>query len=206
MKILRFSVGVMMTNCYFIVDEESAACAVVDPGEDADKILAKLKDKGLRVEAILLTHGHFDHIMALPALVAATGAKVMLHEKDEALYSDNDLNCMRRFAGVDLPMPPIDRLLRESDEIAVGGSRIRVLHTPGHTEGSVCYLCGEDLITGDTLFAGSCGRSDLPGGDYRTLLSSLHRLRDLPDDYRIFPGHGTSSHLERERHTNVYLL
>ncbi len=205
MKVLKFSVGVMMTNCYFIVDEQSAACAVVDPGDDADKLLEKLKDKGLRVACILLTHGHFDHIMATPALHAATGAPIYLHEADAELYADNDKNCMRRFAGVDLPMPIPTRLLKEGDRIPLGNGSITVLHTPGHTPGSVCYLAEDNLLTGDTLLYGTCGRSDLYGGDYRKLLASLKRLCKLEKNYRIFPGHGTSTHLFHEIENNIYL-
>lgn len=205
MKVLKFSVGVMMTNCYFVIDEESAHCAIIDPGEDDEKLLGKIKEKGLTVDAILLTHGHFDHIMALPAIAEATGAPVMLHRDDEELYMDNDKNCMRSFSNMDLVMPAPSRLLEEGDTVQIGNGRILVLHTPGHTPGSVCYELEGALLTGDTLFLGSCGRSDLYGGDYRQLLSSLHRLRDIPENLRIFPGHGASTHLAHEKETNVYL-
>ncbi len=205
MKVLKFSVGTMMTNCYFLICEDTGACAIVDPGDDAEKLLAKLQEKSLHPVAILLTHGHFDHIMALPQIIKATSAPLMLHEEELALYQSNVNNCMRRFAGKDLAMPMPHRLLKEGDTVKIGTESVTVLHTPGHTPGSVCYLAGENLITGDTLFLGSCGRSDLYGGDYRALLSSLARLCALEKDYRIFPGHGASTHLFREKETNPYL-
>ena len=195
----------MMTNCYFLVDEETSRCAVVDPGEDAAKLLSKLTEKGLTVQLILLTHGHFDHIMAVNEIQAATGAPIALHKADLALYQDNDKNCMRRFAGRDIPLPPPSILLSDGDTLPLGNQTITVLHTPGHTPGSVCYLVGDNLITGDTLFYGSCGRSDLFGGDYRLLLQSLDRLKALKENYRIFPGHGASSHLDNEKINNIYL-
>lgn len=205
MKVLKFSVGTMMTNCYFIVDEETKRCALVDPGDDAERLLEKLKEKGLTVEIILLTHAHFDHIMALPAIQSATNAPIALHKSEAELLSDNDKNCMRRFGRRDLAMPTPTRLLEEGDTVSVGNQIIRVLHTPGHTPGSVCYLAGSNLLTGDTLFFGSCGRTDLYGGDYQQMLSSLSRLCSLEENYRIFPGHGASTHLLYEKENNIYL-
>ena len=208
MRIQKFSVGVWGTNCYFLSNEETRECAVVDPGDDGDAILARLSSAGLRCTAILLTHGHFDHVMALERVREATGAPVYLHEGDGELLTDDDLNAAKRLAGVTCSPQPADILLRDGDTVRIGGEEVRVMHTPGHTPGSVCYLIGprgEDILTGDTLFRDSIGRYDLPGGDFMTLLRSLRALSELDGERRIYPGHGASSTLEREKTVNLYL-
>lgn len=145
----------------------------MDPGAEAGKIIAKLEEKNLKCTHILLTHAHFDHIMALEEVRAETGAPVFVHEADSDFLTDNDLNCMSVFSSENLKINPADRLIRDGDELEIAGETVKVMHTPGHTPGSVCFLCGSDIISGDTLFRGSIGRYDLPGGDFMTLLGSL---------------------------------
>lgn len=208
MKILTYSVGVWQTNCYFIVDDAGNAAAV-DPGDDFDKLKSKIEERMLHVEAILLTHGHFDHIGALEQLRGYTGAPVYIHSDDAALLCDADKSYMKPFGGRDDICRPAEKLLCDGDTINIGEVSVKVIHTPGHTPGSVCYLATEGeqraLLSGDTLFRGSIGRYDLLGGDYEQILSSLKILHALPFDCKVYPGHGASTRLEAERETNVYM-
>lgn len=205
MKIQKFIVGSMGTNCYFLIGNNSDECAVVDPGAEAGRIIQKLEEKKLKCTHILLTHAHFDHIMALETVREATGAPVFVHEADSEFLTDNDLNCMSVFSSEKIKMNPAENLLKDGDVLEIAGERVRVMHTPGHTPGSVCFLCGSDIVSGDTLFRGSIGRYDLPGGDFMTLLSSLKAISELDGDRRIYPGHGPSTTLTREREANLYL-
>lgn len=205
MKIQKFIVGLMGTNCYFLIGNNSDECAVVDPGAEAGRIIQKLEEKKLKCTHILLTHAHFDHIMALETVREATGAPVFVHEADSEFLTDNDLNCMSVFSSEKIKINPAENLLKDGDVLEIAGERIRVMHTPGHTPGSVCFLCGSDIVSGDTLFRGSIGRYDLPGGDFMTLLSSLKAISELDGDRRIYPGHGPSTTLTREREANLYL-
>ena len=195
----------MGTNCYFLIGNNSDKCAVVDPGAEAGRIIQKLEEKKLKCTHILLTHAHFDHIMALETVREATGAPVFVHEADSEFLTDNDLNCMSVFSSEKIKINPAENLLKDGDVLEIAGERVRVMHTPGHTPGSVCFLCGSDIVSGDTLFRGSIGRYDLPGGDFMTLLSSLKAISELDGDRRIYPGHGPSTTLTREREANLYL-
>lgn len=194
MNIKAMQVGPIGTNCYLLEDARQAA--VIDPGGDASRLLAALE--GAEVRYILLTHGHYDHTGAAAALAAAfPQAAVYIHEKD---YRD-----------VDPGLFPLRTELSsvnfygEGDWLTLGGLELQVLHTPGHSEGSVTLRCGDVLFCGDTLFAGSCGRTDLPGGDTAKILASLRRLGELEGDLRVLPGHMESSTLGRERQVNPYL-
>ena len=194
MNIKAMQVGPIGTNCYLLEDARQAA--VIDPGGDASRLLAALE--GAEVRYILLTHGHYDHTGAAAALAAAfPQAAVYIHEKD---YRD-----------VDPGLFPLRTELSsvnfygEGDRLTLGGLELQVLHTPGHSEGSVTLRCGDVLFCGDTLFAGSCGRTDLPGGDTAKILASLRRLGELEGDLRVLPGHMESSTLGRERQVNPYL-
>ena len=201
-KIDTMALGDYQTNCYIVRDALSKSCAVIDPGYEPDMILAFLHKEGLTLDAILLTHGHFDHVGAVRALVRATGCKVWMREGDYSqfrnptnLYFYPLANCE------DLEI----NLCEDGEAISAGGLTFHVMETPGHTWGSVCYLCQDAMFSGDTLFAGSCGRIDLPGGDRAAMLASLERLGEMDTDYRVFPGHGGSSTLSREQQTNPYL-
>ena len=201
-QIITLSLGDYQTNCYIVSAKESKTCAVIDPGYNAAMILDCLQALELTPDAILLTHGHFDHVGAVKELVKATGCALWIHEGD---YSQPLNPTLSRF----YPLANSDfteiQFCEEGQVIAAGGLEFSVWSTPGHTWGSVCYACKDALFTGDTLFAGSCGRIDLPGGDYKAMLASLARLASTTADYRVYPGHGGSSLLSREQQTNPYL-
>lgn len=194
--------GDYQTNCYIVCAAESKTCAVIDPGYFPERILSFLADKGLGLDAILLTHGHFDHVGAVKALVEATGCRLWMKESDytqrsnpqnDFLYPIHDCSfCEVSFC-------------EEGEKISAGGAVFTVMETPGHTWGSVCYLCENAIFSGDTLFAGSCGRTDLPGGDYGTIVLSLERLAELQGDYTVYPGHGSATTLAQERMYNPYM-
>lgn len=188
------TLGNYQTNCYILHDDGSKNCCVIDPGYSGDLILDKLQELGLTLEAILLTHGHFDHVGAVRDLAADTQCRVYLCPED-------------------LTMPPAftagplyhTHSYGEGDRLCLAGLDIQVLHTPGHTPGSVCLAVQDALFSGDTLFCGSCGRTDLPGGSWEALAGSLHRLAQLDKNYWVLPGHGETSTLAQEKRHNPYL-
>lgn len=186
--------GDYQTNCYFLWEEGSSTCAVIDPGYEPQKVLAAAENFGKTIEAVLLTHGHFDHVGAVRDVVAATDCRVYLCPKELSLPPQIT-------AG---PLYYTDTY-EDGDFISVAGLQLQVLCTPGHTPGSVCLMCEDILISGDTLFAGSCGRTDFPGGSTETILRSLQRLAGLPGDFRVFPGHGEDTSLSRERQYNPFM-
>lgn len=198
MKIISMQVGPIMTNCYILIDEESKKTAVIDPGEDADRILAALREEDSQVEYILLTHGHYDHTTAVPELHAALPqARIYIHQAD-ANGAGSKL--------FPLASQVEDLLLYdEGDTLALGGLTIQVLHTPGHSPGSVTLQVEDVLFSGDTLFAASCGRTDLPGGSYDQMMASLKRLGELEGDFRVLPGHNAPSTLDQEREYNSFV-
>lgn len=202
LKIDTLCLGSYQTNCYIVWDTDSQSCAVIDPGYESERILARLEALKLKLSAILLTHGHFDHVGAVKALFHATGCQVWVSQRDYSQHK-NPMN--------DYLYPLHDasfcefQFCEEGETIPVGGLSFAVMETPGHTWGSVCYLCRDAMFCGDTLFAGGCGRIDLPGGDRAAMLRSLERLSEIETDLRIFPGHSESSTLRREQQTNPYL-
>ena len=194
LKVYAMALGAYQTNCYIIHEENSRTCCVIDPGYDADRILDKLDSLGLTLEAVLLTHGHFDHVGAVKDLAAETQCDVYLHPED-------------------LSMPPMmtagalyyTKTYGEGSLLKLAGLEISVLHTPGHTPGSVCLLTDTAIFSGDTLFQGSCGRTDLPGGDWATIGKSLKRLAALEGNFWVYPGHGPSTTLRDEKKYNPYM-
>ncbi len=203
MLIKPVSVGMLGTNCYIVCDEATKTGAVIDPGAQASKIMAAVEETGCAVKQILLTHGHYDHILAVTELVRRTGAPVAIHREDEWLLDCEDVKFFGKREGYVPPKPSL--YLEEGMEVPAGGLTFRVLHTPGHTAGSCVFLCGDAMFSGDTLFQESCGRTDLESGDTGDMLRSLKRLYELEGDWRVFPGHDSFSTLEHERRHNAYM-
>ena len=195
MEIVNLYPGAFASNCYLLISHGHAA--VVDPSLNAEKLLSELDGRALTIDCILLTHGHFDHVLALDDLREATHAPAYIHEADAELLPDSHKNGFSYFFAKERTFRPAERTLRHGDVLMLGDEKIRVVHTPGHTKGSVCYQCdGGILVTGDTLFDGAYGRFDLYGGDPEALYASLRALRALPKDLTIYPGHGESTRLD----------
>lgn len=199
--------GTMRTNCLIISDEATGIGAVVDPGGEncTDVILNRIASEGVTLKYILLTHAHFDHMLSLGELRQRTGAPLALHKYDAESLTDPNLTYMAQFAGVSQGERSAEILLEDGDILELGKTKLEVMHLPGHTQGSVCYLSGDIIIAGDVIFRGSIGRCDLYGGDEMVMDESLDRLCSLPGDYKIYPGHGSTTTLERERQQNIYL-
>jgi len=200
-------VGVLQCNCSIFGDEQTREAVVVDPGDETAAILARLAKHGLRVTAIIITHAHIDHIGGAARLKAATGAPVYMNADDQELY--DHLDEQAGWLGMATPSrTTVDVPIREGDSISPGGTEFRFLHTPGHTQGSVSvWIPAENkLVAGDTLFRDSIGRTDLPGGDYRQILRSIHtKLLALPEETIVIPGHGEQTTIGREKERNPFL-
>jgi glyoxylase-like metal-dependent hydrolase (beta-lactamase superfamily II) len=204
--VLCLTNGVFAENCYIVADRAAGEAVLVDPGQEAELFLARLATERLRLSAIWLTHAHLDHVLGVGTVRARTGVPIWLHPADRPLY-DRAPDQARVLLGVDLePLPPPDRLIVPGDPLTVGDCGFEPRHVPGHSPGSV-VLVGEGLaLVGDVLFAGSVGRTDLPGGDGPTLMSSIaDQLLTLPDDTVVYPGHGPETTIGRERATNPFL-
>ena len=204
MIIKHVIVGWLQTNCYILGDEQTRTCAIIDPGQKADKILEAVQELGYEVKMILLTHGHYDHVMAVPQIVKVTGAKVYIHKKDEWLLNCEEvLRYGTRAEGYTVPQ--VDGYLEEGQILKLGSLDIKVLHTPGHTAGCCTFLCGDAMFSGDTLFQECCGRTDLETGSLEEILKSLKRLAQLEGNFRVLPGHEGFSSLDYERQYNPYI-
>ena len=208
MFVVGLPLGALETNCWVVADDAGGPAVVVDPADDAPAILEAVGNRA--VSAIVLTHKHFDHIGAVRELVAATGAPLLIHAADAAGLSDPQTTGGAQF-GFMHTAPSPDRELADGDVLTAGQLRLTVLHTPGHTPGGICLLAedlsegGPHLFSGDTLFAGSVGRTDFPGGDARALSSSIARkLADLPAETIVHPGHGPDTTIGRERRLNPF--
>ena len=204
MIVKKIKVGSIDTNCIIVLDETTGACAVVDPGDEATLILQEIEALSGRLEAIFLTHGHFDHMLAAQALKEATGAKLYMHESDLPFLESYNLQFQPRLAG-SYRQPVVDVYLTDGMKIQVGKLTFTVLNTPGHSKGSCVLLCENHMFAGDTLFRANCGRCDLAGGSLAEMYQSLKRLHDLQGDYTVYPGHGPSTTLAEERRINPYM-
>lgn len=198
MLIKDIQVGRLDTNCYIVTDENTLDCAVIDPGGDSGLILDYTEQNKLKINCALVTHGHFDHILAVNALCRAMpDLPVYIHPAD--VEGSDEMDAAR------LRGKPNLRYYKEGDVIKVGGLTFYVMETPGHSLGSVTLRCGDALFTGDTLFRDSCGRTDLVGGNMQSLLASLRRLSGLEGNLEVYPGHADSTTLDRERRFNYYI-
>lgn len=202
----KLILGDISTNTYIVTDSESGECAVVDPAEENEHLLGKLRGKN--VKYILLTHGHFDHISGAKAVKELTGAAAVIHREDEECLSDGDKSLfLWQYPDGVQPKMTADIITGDGDKIFLGDTEITVMHTPGHTKGGCCYIFEKDrvIFSGDTLFRLSAGRTDFPGGSAREILSSLGRLSCLCGDYRVYPGHDAETTLGYERENNRYM-
>ena len=205
MVLIRLIVGPLQVNCYILADEKTKEAVVIDPGDDAVDILKIINEKGFTVKYIINTHAHFDHVGANKALKEATGAQLLLHEADAPVLATVSKQS-RSFGLSPVISPPADRYVKHGDVITAGEVALKILHTPGHTPGGISLLEEGMVFTGDSLFAGSIGRTDFPGGDLLTLINSIKtNLMILPDDTKVFSGHGPASTIGEERRENPFL-
>ena len=206
MYIQVIQVGMLGTNCYLVACPETKEAIVIDPGDEGKRIFNLVTKNGFKVTGIVNTHGHWDHVGGNKELKKLTGAPILIHEQDADFLTDGRLH-LGSMMGKNENSPQGDRILKEGDIVQVGKYEFKVVHTPGHTPGGIS-LVGKDVVfVGDTLFAGSIGRTDLPGGNYDTLMTSIkNKLLPLSDDIIVYPGHGPSTTIGKERKSNPFLL
>lgn len=209
MIIRRFVVGDLETNCYLVGCAKTKEAIIIDPGFDrkteAEAILKEIDRHGLNLRFIVNTHGHPDHISGNGTIKETTGASILIHEYDAPMLTDSSKNPFRMF-GLMAFSPPADRTLYDRDVIQAGDVKLQILHTPGHSLGSICLLGDDVVFTGDTLFASSIGRTDLPGSSYKDIMRSLKsKLITLPDPVKVYPGHGPTSTIGEEKRRNPFL-
>lgn len=203
-RIHYVTVGPLRSNSYLFVDSGSGEAVIIDAGDDPHKILEMIRP-GVRVKKIIATHGHFDHVLAVDDLREALGVEFLIHREDQAVLDilpESTLHIL----GVSMKPPRPDGYLDEGDEIRVGTSVLKIIHTPGHTPGSSCLLTGKTLFSGDTLFAGSIGRTDIPLADQQKIIESIKvKLYALPDDVVVYPGHGWQTTIGAEKRSNPFV-
>lgn len=207
MIIKVLSVGALETNCYLVWCPNTKEAIVIDPGDEGERILEVIREMEIKIKYIVNTHGHHDHIGANKELKEATGAPIVIHSQDAKMLTDPVHN-LSKFLGSTTKEPAADQLVEDGDVISFGQINLKVLHTPGHTPGGMCLYSQEEKVcfTGDTIFNGSVGRTDLPGGSYATLIKSIYdKLLTLPSDVTIYPGHGPKSTISEEKAINPFL-
>lgn len=204
MLIQPMVVGPIQANCFILGCETTGEAVVIDPGDEAGRILSGLQKKNLQLKYIINTHGHFDHVGGNKALKDKTGAPILIHRDEAPMLAHLKESAAVWGMHIDNSPPP-DRLLVDGDQVTFGEITLEVIHTPGHSPGGIALYTPKDLFVGDTLFAGSIGRTDFPGGDYDTLIASVrNRLFILDDDVRVFPGHGPDTTIGTERKYNPF--
>lgn len=205
MKVKKVVVGIFEANCYILWDEKDREAIIVDPGEEGERIIEIIGKYSLKIKSIVNTHTHIDHIGANDFLAEKTGAPLLVHSADVSLLQNAELN-LSALTGKDRSFSLPARVLEEGDEIRVGNFSLRVLHTPGHTPGSICLYGDNKLFSGDTLFAGGIGRTDLAGGNAKELQKSIkEKILTLPDEVVVYPGHGPSTVVDKERRCNFFI-
>lgn len=206
MKIIVMTTSGYGTNCYIVFSEKTKKGIIVDPGGEASRILDIVEENNIDVQSIILTHGHGDHIGGVEEVKSALNIPVLAHKDEVELLGDGGLNYSSSMSFGAIEMKA-DVLLVDGEEIDYDGFKVKVIHTPGHTEGGISLIIGNVIISGDTLFAGSIGRTDFPGGDYNTIIESIkEKLLVYPDDYQVLPGHGPATTILKERKTNPFLI
>lgn len=205
MKVVRIPAGIYAANCYLVYSEDCKEGIVIDPGGDADDIIAKIEELELDIKYIILTHGHGDHIAGVDEIKKHTNALISIHKDDEHLLrdGDNNLSSMMAMGRVELTA---DMIVEDGDEISFGGLKAKIIHTPGHTPGGISIKIEDSIFTGDTLFAGSIGRTDFEGGSFKEIMDSIkNKIMVHPDDTIIYPGHGPSSTIKSEKASNPFI-
>lgn len=203
-----FIVGRLLTNCYVVSCPKTRKAVIIDPGfetyEEAQQIIRYLNDNGIKPVSIINTHGHPDHVAGNQALKDAFSIPILIHEGDAQMLEEPGRK-LARIYGFTINTPPADKLLHDGEEVIFGHQVINVMHTPGHTPGSICLMGGDKIFTGDTLFAGSIGRVDFPHSSEEDMKASLKRLKSLPDELTVYPGHGPVTNLGEEKCLNPFL-
>lgn len=205
MKIIAMEVGYIATNCYIAINEATHHGVIIDPGGDAARIMEAVNKENVTIDAIFLTHGHGDHIMALSEVAEKTGAPVYISREDAPMLTD-PVGSLAAYIGGGALKKTADKFYADGDEVEAAGMKFKVLATPGHTPGGVCLMTGDVVFCGDTIFAESIGRTDFPGGSYKQLLQSIkEKILPLADDVKLLPGHGPATTVGWERRRNPFL-
>lgn len=207
MQVESFVLGPVMTNCYLVYKEKGESGLVIDPGTGAEEVVRRIQTLNLNIEAILLTHAHFDHIGGLEEVRAATGAPVYVHPQEAEWLLEPELNGSTLFPVEEVRCRPAEKTVEGGEQLTLLGETFSVFHTPGHSPGSVSYRAGNFIFSGDVLFSGSIGRTDLPGGDYKTLMQTIDQvIMELPEETVVYSGHGPVTTVGREQDTNPFVI